>query len=62
MFTGKALVAAQTLLPSHLLCNDISHDRVGRVLDVMDMYLEVGKHLKKRKKRNSIMYFNYHVF
>ena len=39
---GKALAAAQTLLPDSMLCVDHSKERLGRVAAVMDQYLRVG--------------------
>ena len=44
---GKSLAILQTLLPSKLLCNDMSGKRLQRTQWVMDMYTEgVGKEVK----------------
>ncbi len=37
---GKSLVAAQTLLPTRILCNDVKGERLRRVREVMDSYLK----------------------
>ena len=44
---GKSLAILQTLLPSKLICNDISGKRLQRAQWVMDMYTEgVGQDIK----------------
>lgn len=39
---GKALALLQTLLPGALVCNDHSHDRVRRVIGVLDQFCGRG--------------------
>jgi len=39
---GKSLAILQTLHPASLTCNDVSHERVGRVISVLDQYLGRG--------------------
>jgi len=36
---GKALAMLQTLTPASLVCNDVNHDRVRRVIRVLDQYM-----------------------
>ena len=39
---GKSLAILQTLRPARLVCNDVSHERVRRVISVLDQYLGRG--------------------
>ena len=40
---GKSLAILQTLHPASLVCNDVSHERVRRVISVLDQYLGRGE-------------------
>ena len=40
---GKSLAILQTLLPAHLTCNDISRERLQRLVGVLDQYLGPGR-------------------
>lgn len=61
---GKSLAILQTLLPSHLVCNDINGQRLQRTRWVMDMYTEgVGREVKDvfefRKSHGTVLPVHY---
>ena len=51
---GKSLAILQTLHPASLVCNDVSQERVRRVISVLDQYLGRGSGLGDVRKTVSI--------
>ena len=47
---GKSLAILQTLHPASLVCNDVSHERVRRVISVLDQYLGRGEGVGRVRK------------
>ena len=47
---GKSLAILQTLHPASLVCNDVNHERVRRVISVLDQYLGRGEGVGRVRK------------